>query len=53
MVEQNFKIVNRYIDSEQKAMNIRQGQIFQIDNQVKSLVADLNQLRSKQTTPKE
>jgi len=53
MVEQNFKIVNRYIESEQRAMNVRQGQIFETDRQVKSLIADLNQLRQRKSDQKE
>jgi len=53
LVEQNFKIVNRYIASEQRAMNIRQGQIFEMDNQVKSIIADLNHLRQKQCSKNE
>lgn len=53
LVEQNFKIVNRYIASEQRAMNIRQGQIFEMDNQVKSIIANLNHLRQKQCSKNE
>lgn len=50
LVEQNFKITKRYIESEQRAMDVRQAQIFEIDNQVKSLMADLNRLRQNQSS---
>lgn len=47
LVDQNFKITKRYIESEQKAMDAKQAQIFEIDNQVKKLISDICQLRKK------
>lgn len=45
IIEQNFKIVNSYIQSEQATMTFKQNQIFELDKKIKTLISDLGRMK--------
>lgn len=42
ITEQNFKIANSYLKSEQATIAYKQKQIFELDRKMKAIISDLN-----------